>query len=362
MLNRGLCPHITCPPGRGRAPDNCFRVLFLSDTHLGHDLPVRATKRLHRGADFFRNTRRALRHALDPEAPADLVIHGGDLFFRSKIPAPIVRRGYDLLLEFLEAFPGHLLLLPGNHERSRLPPDIALNHPRLHTVADPTTIHLEYPDLRLAVDMLPAIYDDARGQLPELLQKFDRSTPVDLRLLVIHQAVDGCCVENFTFRNRPDTFRREDLPRDVELILAGHIHRQQILPGVMDMPAIHYAGSVERTSFQELHEDKACQRLTFHNLENSWKHKKTEILTLPSRPMIKLSWMNCGQLVEKWISELMNRLDSLPCGAQIRLYGVDFDEFSSVLPEIKQKASERGQILLIQGKRATFSRVKKYDH
>ncbi len=54
------------------------RVLFVSDTHLGFDLPARPrVERRRRGPDFFANFERALAPALRGEA--DLVVHGGDL-------------------------------------------------------------------------------------------------------------------------------------------------------------------------------------------------------------------------------------------------------------------------------------------
>ena len=56
-----------------------MKILFLSDTHLGFDLPVRPrVERPRRGLDFFANFRLALAPAF--EGKVDLVVHGGDLF------------------------------------------------------------------------------------------------------------------------------------------------------------------------------------------------------------------------------------------------------------------------------------------
>ena len=65
------------------------RILLLADTHLGFDSPPhpRVTRR-RRGPDFFANFERALQPARRGEV--DLVVHGGDLFFRSKVPAALV--------------------------------------------------------------------------------------------------------------------------------------------------------------------------------------------------------------------------------------------------------------------------------
>ena len=62
------------------------RVLFLADTHLGFDLAFRPRIESRRhGPEFFANFQRALQPALDGRV--DCVVHGGDLLFRSKVPA-----------------------------------------------------------------------------------------------------------------------------------------------------------------------------------------------------------------------------------------------------------------------------------
>ena len=114
-----------------------IRVVFFSDTHLGFDDPVRPrTRKIRRGPDFFANFRVVLDHARSTRA--DLVVHGGDFFFRSKVPASVVERAYLGLLEFAESgIP--IVIVPGNHERSVLPPSMFLNHPQIHVFDRPRT-------------------------------------------------------------------------------------------------------------------------------------------------------------------------------------------------------------------------------
>jgi len=72
------------------------RVLLLADTHLGFDLPFRPrVKRRRRGADFFANFERALEPALRREV--DLVVHGGDLLYRSRVPLQLVHMALEPL-------------------------------------------------------------------------------------------------------------------------------------------------------------------------------------------------------------------------------------------------------------------------
>jgi DNA repair exonuclease SbcCD nuclease subunit len=75
-----------------------IKVLLLADTHLGFDQPQRPrVKRRRRGPDFFANTRRALEPARLGEI--ELVAHGGDLRYRSKVPPALVSAALEPLLE-----------------------------------------------------------------------------------------------------------------------------------------------------------------------------------------------------------------------------------------------------------------------
>ncbi|MBC8461171.1 MAG: metallophosphoesterase [Deltaproteobacteria bacterium] len=73
-----------------------IRILFIADSHLGFDLPFRPrVVRQRRGSDFFNNFERALLPALN--GSVDCVVHGGDLFYRSKVPARLVTMAFEPL-------------------------------------------------------------------------------------------------------------------------------------------------------------------------------------------------------------------------------------------------------------------------
>src|SRR5881275_1876466 len=80
------------------------RILFLADTHLGFDLPVRPRiERRRRGHDFLANYTTALRPALAGEV--DLVVHGGDVFNRSRpVPSRPIRRSSRCRVSRTEAY------------------------------------------------------------------------------------------------------------------------------------------------------------------------------------------------------------------------------------------------------------------
>jgi DNA repair exonuclease SbcCD nuclease subunit len=150
-----------------------------------------------------------------------------------------------------------VLLVPGNHERARLPYPLLAVHERLHVFDRPRTFVLEVRGVRAAFTGFPYA-SGVRRQFPALLAAARRDgSPSDIRVLCMHQCVEGatCGPGNYTFRSAPDVVRAADLPRDCAAVLSGHIHRHQVLRPAGRPPVI-YAGSVERTSFAEAPEIK----------------------------------------------------------------------------------------------------------
>jgi len=271
-----------------------IRILFFADTHLGFDFPVLPAKsetgRNRRGQDFFDNTHRVLDFAV--ASRVDLVIHGGDLFFRSRVPDRIVNLAYGALYEFADrGFP--VLIVPGNHERSVLPASLFLGHPNIHVWTKPATFLFRFNGVTVAVSGFPFVRGDVRSQFKTLLEEsgWDRR-PADVKLLCIHQAVDGAQVgpSNYTFRGGKDVIRLEDVPAGFLAVLSGHIHREQVLirkagGGREELPVI-YCGSTERTSFAEKDEEKGYYLITFTASESGrWRMEERTFLPLPARPM-----------------------------------------------------------------------------
>src|SRR5215207_1426319 len=95
-----------------------IRILFLADSHLGFDLPVRPrVERPRRGYDFLANYAAALQPAFAGEV--DIVVHGGDVFDRPRVPEALAYQAFQPLLRLAErGLP--VFVVPGNHERSRL--------------------------------------------------------------------------------------------------------------------------------------------------------------------------------------------------------------------------------------------------
>lgn len=262
-----------------------MRVVFLSDTHLGFDLPVRPrVERERRGEDFFANLDRVLAFATDTRA--DLVLHGGDLFFRSRVPPPIVDRVYQRLARFADGGIS-LGVIAGNHERSALPPSLLLRHPGIHVFHRPSTHLFELASGRLAVTGVPFTGDQG------LFLAAAHDAPAlegDAHLLLAHEAFEGATVgpADFVFRNRKDTVPLAALPERFDAVLSGHIHRRQVLwrtRGDRTRQPVIFCGSVERTSFAEKDETKGFVVLELG--ARAQERGRLRFCDLPARPMLE---------------------------------------------------------------------------
>lgn len=266
-----------------------IRILFLSDTHLGFDEPVRPrVERRRRGPDFFESCERALAEA--EARRVDAVVHAGDLFFRSRIPLHLAHRGLALLVRVAEAgIP--VLLVPGNHERSQIPRGLLACHPRLLVFDRPRRFELELQGRQVTFVGFPFEAGDIRSRFPGMVAPLLAEGVGEPSFLCLHQLIEGARVGpvGYTFRAGEQVIRAADLPAGFAAILAGHVHRAQVLSRDLQgrqLPApVIYAGSTERTSFAERDETKGWYLLELSADEGLLKWT---FVPLPVRPMVSL--------------------------------------------------------------------------
>ncbi len=302
-----------------------IRVLLLADTHLGFDLPLRPrVQRRRRGPDFFANTRQALAPALRGEV--DLVVHGGDVLYRSKVKPALVQLAFEPLLEVADTGVP-VVVVPGNHERSAIPYPLLVAHPHLHLLDRPTTLRLGLRGQEVAVSGFPCERDDIRGQFPELLRQTAwQDQPADLRLLCMHQTVEGARVgpADYTFRRGPDILPGRALPSGFAAVLAGHIHRHQVLTTDLQGQAIAapvlYPGSIERTSSAERDEPKGFLLLTLRpNADTGGSLEHARFVELPARPLLDVEVDVTGLDGSTLRRRLASKLAALDPDAVVRL-------------------------------------------
>ncbi|HSJ13340.1 MAG TPA: metallophosphoesterase [Longimicrobiales bacterium] len=300
-----------------------LRILFLADSHLGFDLPERPrVARRRRGEDFLANHAAALAPARRGEV--DLVVHGGDVFDRPQVPASLAYQAYAPLLEVAErGIP--VFIVPGNHERSRLPHVRFAAHPRVHVFDRPRTFRLQVRGAALGLSGFPYERRSVRTRFRELLEQTGwREDASAARLLCVHHCAEGATVGpgDFTFTTAADVIRPCDVPEEFAAVLSGHIHRYQVL--MRDLRGrplrvpVFYPGSIERTSLAEAGERKGYLRLALHAAEPAarvtWSFHE-----LPARPMIVRELKIGGLSAQALDTALQELVRSAPVDAVLRV-------------------------------------------
>jgi DNA repair exonuclease SbcCD nuclease subunit len=268
-----------------------IRILFLADTHLGFDLPTRArVQRRRRGHDFLANYATALQPALDGRV--DLVVHGGDVFNRSHVATSLAWQAFEPLARVADrGIP--VCVVPGNHERGRIPQIRFAQHPRIHLFDRPRTYLIDVRGVRVAVAGFPSERHDVRTKFADLVEATEwRAGSAAARLLCMHQCVEGATVgpNDFTFTTAADVIRGREVPAGFAAVLSGHIHRHQVLTttlgGVPLAAPVLYPGSIERTSVAEADEVKGFMIVEVAcdggDARASW-----EFHPLPARPLVR---------------------------------------------------------------------------
>src|SRR5262245_9360796 len=272
---------------------------LLADSRLGFDLPAqtRVTRR-RRGHDFVTNYHAALAPALVGEV--DLVVHAGDVFDRPTVLPSIAYQAYEPLRRVADrGVP--VFVVPGNHERSRLPHARLASHRRIHVFDRARTFVTATTGGSIALSGFPYERRDVPTNLAERLEETRwRDEPASIRLLCLHHCFEGATVgpADFVFTTASDVVRVRDIPRDFAAVFSGHIHRHQTLirdlaRHPLDTP-VFYPGSIERTAFAEMGESKGFMVVHVSESEGDadvhWEFRR-----LPTRPMV-LETLNADEM------------------------------------------------------------------
>ena len=320
------------------------RILLLADTHLGFDLPVRPrVERRRRGHDFLANYAAALDPALRGEV--EMVVHAGDVFDRPSVDSTIAYQALEPLRRVAErGVP--VFVVPGNHERARLPHARFASHPNVHLFDVARTFVVEIHGIRVALAGFPCERSNVRSRFPELLRKSEwQNERAAHRLLCIHQCAEGATVGpgDFTFTSGEDVVRLHDVPSEFRAVLAGHIHRHQILATDLrgqrlDVPVL-YPGAIERTSVAEIDEPKGFMVVHVGERGVRWEFRR-----LPARPMVRQDVVVDGMSAGVLDSRIRGIVADAPSDAVlwIRVAGAVTDEHFRVLSARRMRAIAPG--------------------
>lgn len=288
-----------------------IKIIVFGDSHIGFDYTAKPKiERPRRGSDFINNFIKVIDLAIKNKA--DLILHLGDVFNRSKPPAVLVDMVFENFIRACDAgIP--VVIVPGNHERSFLSLSLFAFHEKLKIFTKPEVFKFNPGGLKLAIAGFPFVRGDIRNEFITMCSNLEVDDNSDFNMLLFHQAVDGARVgiQNYTFRNREDVINIADISCKYHLVMSGHIHRKQTLISP-DGVEIIYPGSIERTSFVEREEPKGFYELTVR--------KSTEIvcdtnfLELPTRKMYYVK-VNKGN-----IDRIIDRLDKIPNHSVLQLH------------------------------------------
>lgn len=316
-----------------------IRISLIADTHLGFDHAQKPRIiRRRRGVDFFNNYQKSLLTTM--ERKADVLVHGGDMFFRSKIPEAIIAKAYEPLLKVAESGI-QIILIPGNHERSVLPDSPLFHHPNVHVFDQPWTIVLQIRGQAIAFGGFPNVRNGVGPGFEQVLGMTGLlETVADLKILCIHQSVDGSKVGpvNFTFRKGQDVIGRDQIPAEIPLVLSGHIHREQILRTTSG-GYIVYPGSIERTSFAEKFERKG-----FYLIDAEINDSPTfnfEFIELDSRPMIDIELSHTLRDQDQIQVYIQDRLRDLPSDSIVRIVPTDEQQAHSLTARVLRELAPK---------------------
>ncbi|NPD84108.1 DNA repair exonuclease [Lentimicrobium sp. L6] len=290
------------------------KIIFLSDTHLGFDYPLRPKKeKRRRGIDFFNNFDKALEYA--QELQADLVIHGGDLFFRTLVPPTIIDMVYERIFNFAESgIP--IVIVPGNHESSRLPVSLFMQHPLILYFSKPEVFQFRLKGIDFDMAGFPCVRKEVLSKFPDIAKEIaPKLRKESIKLLCMHQSIEGatCGPSDYTFRGGKDVILIQDLPEDYDLFLSGHIHRSQILYSACQTPII-YPGSIERTAFAEKDETKGFYEI---NISES-QEISYEFIPLETRPMIDIFLDKNLYTAATLKEDILQQITNLPSDSILR--------------------------------------------
>jgi len=295
------------------------KFILCADSHLGYDYPIKPRiERRRRGKDFVRNFQKILDHTV--QTKADFVIHGGDFFFRSKLPEKIISIGYEMLLDFSK-YNIPFILVPGNHERAKLPLSILVNTKNILIFDKPRTFTFPKGNINIQIHGFPFIRENIKEQFPGIANSFlANASQEDMQILCMHQIVNGVRLERYVFSHGEHVIPKRIIPLDFDFIVCGHIHRAQILKmnGLLKTVPVIYPGSMERTSFQEQNEDKDFYELICDKRNGDFSYE-VNFIKLETRQMMTLNLDQLFQSREELFLHLKQNLSQINPDSIVRV-------------------------------------------
>ena len=323
---------------------NTVKFLFLSDTHFGvhYALNPRNMLKYAYGNRFFDQVEKIFEESIKQDK-IDFILHGGDFFNRSKPPSKVVEKATSLLLNAAKDVP--IYLIPGNHERSRLPIGLLEYQDNIHVFKNPSTYVFKKGKLKVRITGFPYIRHHASKKFSSIIKDAgmnvinEKNQHSDYNILLMHQLITGSKVEHYTFLRGHNVIDYNDIPRSFHLVATGHVHRfQYLFPNPSRIQSVHslyevvqninegywsfktkskgeksqyerpivcYSGTSEKVSFMECNENKGYIIGSINKSKVDGKSSVSsnlEFIPTSSISMLRLIW----DLNRKSLTEYVN--------------------------------------------------------
>lgn len=326
--------------------------LHLGDTHFGVHYALRP-KNLHRrayGELFFQKVEEVINKAISFHK-VDFILHSGDFFNRSSPPPEVVDRGVKLF-QFAAKKGIPIYIVPGNHERSKLPLGlIPYSESNIKLFLKPCSYIFKKNGITIKITGFPYVRHNAKEKFASILKRAslntigDTSKNIDYSILVIHQLIEGSRIENYTFRKGNDIVSFFQIPTKINYVACGHIHRFQFLYNqdssffrstnkfynvkqdyidrswqfddqnafnlkYFQNPVISYSGSLDRVSVAEKNEPKGyiIGKLHFLNANATIKSADFQFHEVTPVKMIYCVWDLSRAPMEHYITPTLEKL------------------------------------------------------
>jgi len=351
--------------------EHSISFIHLADTHFGvnYALKPKNLQRRAYGELFFQKAKDAIDTAISKHN-VDFILHAGDFFNRSKPPPQVIERAVKpFLLATKKEIP--VYLLPGNHERSKLPLGLISYYNDINLLVKPSSYCFEKNGIRIKITGFPCIRHNAKNKFGATIRRAWNNyngkdlTPPHYTIMLTHQLIEGSQIENYAFRRGYNVVSFQQIPKKFHYVACGHVHRFQFLlkpPGLargsyivqstnrywsirqdcssriwrfhhkptfpstrFKDPVIAYSGSLERVSMVERNEPKGYIIGTLYLSEKGDKIQTAEYSFHPlsAIKMIYYVWDLSNESFHECIDKSLEKLYSI--------------NSSSLKPRIKEK-------------------------
>lgn len=212
-----------------------INFLHLSDTHFGvhYALNPRNLRRRAYGDLFFQKALDVIENAISKHK-VEFILHAGDFFNRSKPPPAVIDRAVKpFLIGANKGIP--IYMVPGNHERSKLPLGLLPFHDLFNVFVKPSSFYFEKNDIKIKITGFPFISRNSKMNFRSVVQNAwnncngENSSNHDYSILLTHQMFSGARIENHTFWDGQDVVSLQQIPKMFNYLACGHVHRFQFL-------------------------------------------------------------------------------------------------------------------------------------